>query len=208
MAYDLEEQEQLDALKQWWVKHGNKVLLLVGIVIAVFIGLQAWKSHKSQQAVEASVHYQELIQTPESELKQIQALSAQLMDNYGTTPYAGRAAVAVAKANYKAKDSKSAKTQLQWAIGNATEESVQSIARLQLAAIHLEEKAYDEALKVLDSKQQAGFEGLFADLKGDVLSAQGKTSDAKQAYQQALTKLDAQGQYHQYVAHKLEALGG
>lgn len=207
MAYDLEEQEELDALKQWWAKNGNMVLLVIGVAIATYLGMQAWKHHQNEKTLEASVFYQQLTNTPPQNLKAIQSLSAQLMDNYAGTPYAGRAAVAAAKANYAAKDTKSAKAQLEWAIDKAEEEAVQSVARLQLAAIYLNEKAYDQALKTLD-KKHAGFEGLFADMKGNVLAAQGKTADAKLAYQEALAKLDAQGEYRRYVEHKLEALGG
>ena len=208
MAYDLEEQEQLDAFKQWWAKNGNMVLVAIGVLIVAFAATQFWKHHRNQQTLEASTYYQQLLDTPAQDQKAIQSLSAQLMDNYAGTPYAGRAAVAAAKANYSAKDGKSAKSQLEWAIDHAKEDAVRSGARLQLAAIHLDEKAYDEALKTLEAKDNKGFEGLFADLRGDVLAAQGKTADAKQAYQQALANLEAQGAYHQYVAHKLEALGG
>lgn len=207
MAYDLEEQEELEALKQWWAKNGNMVLLIIGVAIATYVGMQAWKHHQNEKTLEASAFYQQLTQTPPKNLKAIQSLSAQLMDNYAKTPYAGRAAVAAAKANYAAKDSKSAKAQLEWAIEKAEEEAIQSVARLQLAAIYLDEKAYDQALKVLDEKHP-GFEGLFADMKGNVLAAQGKTADAKRAYQAALAKLDAQSEYRRYVEHKLEALGG
>jgi predicted negative regulator of RcsB-dependent stress response len=208
MAYDLEEQEQLEAFKQWWAKNGNMILVVIGVAIASFIGIQAWKYHQNQQSLEASAYYQKLIQASTDDTKTIQTLSAQLMENYEATPYAGRAAVTAAKTNYAAGDSKSAKAQLEWAIANAEEEVVQSAARLQLAAIQLSEKAYDKALKTLEDKHNVGFEGLFADMKGDVLVAQGKTDDAKKAYQEALAKLDAQGPYHRYVAHKLEALGG
>ena len=208
MAYDLEEQEQLDAFKQWWAKNGNMVLVAIGVLIAAFAATQFWNHHRNQQALEASTFYQQLLDTPTQDQKTIQSLSSQLMDNYAGTPYAGRAAVTAAKANYAAKDGKSAKSQLEWAISKAKESGVRSIARLQLAAIYLDEKAYDQALKTLDAKDNAGFEGLFADLRGDVLAAQGKKADAKQAYQQALANLEAQGAYHQYVAHKLEALGG
>lgn len=207
MAYDLEEQEQLDAFKRWWDKNGNMVLVAVGVLIVAFAATQFWKHHRNQQALEASTFYQQLLDTPAQDHKAIQSLSSQLMDNYAGTPYAGRAAVAAAKANYEAKDGKSAKSQLEWAIANAKESAVRSIARLQLAAIQLDEKAYAPALKTLEAKDNAGFEGLFADLRGDVLVAQGKKADAKQAYQQALAHLEAQGAYHQYVAHKLEALG-
>jgi predicted negative regulator of RcsB-dependent stress response len=129
------------------------------------------------------------------------------MDSYAGTPYAGRAALILAKVNYAASDVKSAKAQLEWAMGNAKEDSVRAIAQLQLAGLQYEEKQYDAALKTLEQKHDAAFDGLFADLKGDVLAAQGKKADAKAAYQQALTKLDAEGRYRRYTQYKLDALG-
>ena len=52
-----------------------------------------------------------------------------------------------------------------------------------------------------------GYEGLKANLQGDVLLAQGKHAEAKKAYQTALENLDSQGRMHQYTQQKLESLG-
>ena len=54
----------------------------------------------------------------------------------------------------------------------------------------------------------AAFESLYADLKGDVLSAQGKQDEARTAYQKALNKVDAQSQYRNLIQMKLDALAG
>ena len=62
-------------------------------------------------------------------------------------------------------------------------------------------------MKLLEAKHDAGFDGLFADLKGDVLVSMGKDNEAKAAYIIALRKLDPQGQYRTFTQHKLEALG-
>lgn len=207
MAYDLEEQDQIDALKSWWKTNGNMVTWAAIVAVACFSGVQGWKYYQHQQSIQASAQYQTLTQIDAKDIKAIQGLSAQLMEKYTSTPYAGRAALLAAKANFAAKDSTSAKAQLNWAAKNAKEDAVKAIALLQLASIQLEEKAYDDALKTLAEKHDQGFDGLFADLKGDVLAAQGKNADAKLAYQEALTKLDAQGRYRHFTEHKLEALG-
>jgi predicted negative regulator of RcsB-dependent stress response len=208
MAYDLEEQEQIDAFKAWWRANGNKVLVALGVAVACFVGLQGWKSHQANQAVEASAQYQQLTQTDPADTKAIQGISSELMEKYSATPYAGRAALMAAKANYRAKDVKSAKAQLDWAIKNAREPQIQAIARLQLATLQYEEKSYDAALETLSAATDEGFIGLYSDLKGDVLAAQGKTEEAKAAYKEALSRLDVQGKYRTYTQHKLEALGG
>lgn len=207
MAYDLEEQEQLDAIKAWWRANGNKVLSVVAAAAIAYAGVQGWKIYQHKQSAGASAQYQLLTKTSIKDTKTVKAIAGDLMDNYSATPYAGRAALTAAKANYQDNDSKTAIAQLEWAVKHAQEEPVKAIALLQLASIQFEEKQYDAALKTLSEKHDAAFDGLFADLKGDVLAAQGKKSEAKSAYTEALTKLDPQGRYHLYTQHKLEALG-
>jgi len=168
---------------------------------------QGWHYYQNKQAVEASTQFQELTVTDEKDLKSIQAQSAILMEKFRGTPYAGRAALFAAKANYQANNTKSAKAQLEWAAKNAQETSISALANLQLANILAEEKDFEGALKVLNAPHDAGFDGLFADLKGDVLVSLGKNAEAKIAYQQALTKLEPQGKFRALTQQKLEALG-
>lgn len=206
MAYDLEEQEQLDEIKAWWKTNGSKITYgLLAIVIA-YAGFQAYGYYQKNQALKASAEYQALL-VSENNFQELQVKAANLMDHFAGTPYAGRAALFVAKANYAKEDLKSSKAQLTWAAENAKETSVKAIASLQLASILLEEKAFDAALKALEANYDAGFEGLRADLKGDVLVALGKEEEAKLAYEEALAKLDAAGKYRALTQQKRAALG-
>ena len=207
MAYDLEEQEQLDEFKAWWKKNGS---IATNLVLAALVAYAAWQSYgyfQNKKAVEASALYQTLVVTELTKTAEIKAQSAKLMEDFSGTPYAGRAAVFAAKANFAAQNSKSAKSQLEWAIKNAKESAVKAIASLQLAGILFEEKSYDEANKVLAAITDKGYEGLKANMQGDVLLAQGKQAEAKKAYQAALEGLDAGGKMHQYTQQKLESLG-
>ena len=108
MAYDLEEQEQLDEFKAWWKQYGQIVTVLVIAVIVAYAAFQGWKYYQNKQSVEASTQYQELLVTDEKDLKAIKAKSAVLMENFSGTPYAGRAALFSAKINYQTNDAKSA----------------------------------------------------------------------------------------------------
>ena len=207
MAYDLEEQEQLDEFKAWWKKNGS---LATNLVLAALVAYAAWQGYgyyQNTKAVEASALYQTLVVTDLAKTAEIKTQSAKLMEEFSGTPYAGRAAVFAAKANFSANDSKSAKSQLEWAIKNAKESAVKAIASLQLAGILFEDKNYDEANKVLAGITDKGYEGLKANMQGDVLLAQGKQAEAKKAYQAALEGLDAAGKMHQYTQQKLESLG-
>ena len=210
MAYDLEEQEQLDEFKAWWALHGKKVVTLVTVLVASYLGYQGWHYYQNQQAMKASTQYENLVKldiTEAKNLKAIQMLSADLMDKYSSTPYAGRAALTAAKANFQANETESAKAQLEWAAKNAKEDAIQSMALLELASLHVQDKDYVSALKTLNEKHSTGFDGLFADLKGDVYVAQGKAQDAKKAYKESMEKLDQQGRLLKFTQHKLEALG-
>lgn len=207
MAYDLEEQEQLDEFKAWWKKNGG---LVTNLALAALVAYSAWQGYHyylNKKSVEASALYQTLTVTDLTKTAEIKTKSAQLMEDFSSTPYAGRAAVFAAKANFATSDSKSAKAQLEWAIKNAQESAVKAIAGLQLAEVLYDEKKYDEAQKVLNAVTDKGFEGLKANLEGDVLMAQGKQPEAKKAYQTALSNLDEKGKLYQYTQQKLESLG-
>ena len=71
----------------------------------------------------------------------------------------------------------------------------------------IDEKKPDEALKLLESKHGDSFSGLYADVKGDVLLAQGKRPEARAAYQVALDKSDAASPLRQIIQLKLDAVG-
>lgn len=207
MAYDLEEQEQLDTLKAWWKQNGQLVMLAVGVAFVGLIGYQSWTYYQHQQSLKASAQFELLTQLDSKDVKQVRSVSGQLMENFSGTPYAARAALIAARANYESGDAKSARAQIEWALSHSSEDAVKSIAQLQLASLQVEEKKYDDAIKTLDAKHDPGFDGLVADLRGDILVAQGKPADAKKAYADALTKLDDKGRFRKLTEQKLDALG-
>jgi len=207
MAYDLEEQEQLDEFKAWWAKNGKMVTSIILVAVLAYVGWQGYQIWIQKKSTEASNLYQALVTTESSKLDVIKTQANQLTSDYSITPYAGRAAVFLAKSQYEGKDVESAKQQLQWAIEHAKESSVQAIAGLQLAGIHYENKDYESAKKVLANIQDQGFAGLKDNLLGDVLLAEGKTEEAKKAYADALKNLDMQGRLFQLTKQKLESLG-
>lgn len=208
MAYDLEEQEQLDVLKDWWKRNGATVLLAVGVFAAAVAGMQGWRYYQKNQQQQAAMVYEAVqIGAQSRDVKRIRDAAGQLIEKYPGTPYAARAALLAAGANLESGDAKSAKAQLQWVTEHAKEEGARDIARLRLAGILLDEKDYAGATKQLESKHEKAFAGLFADLKGDVLAAQGKTAEARAAYQAALEKMDEKSAYRQVVQMKLDGLG-
>ncbi len=205
---DLQEQEQVDALKSWWGENGKWVIAAVVIALLGFSGVQFWKNYQAQQAGDAAKLYAEVMkQAATNDPKRVNDAVAALVDKFGSSAYAPRAQLLAAQINLQAKDATRAMTQLQWVIEHAGEAGLQDTARLKLASVLLDEKKYDAALTQLNAAHPEAFTGLYADLKGDVLSAQGKTEEARAAYKQALDKIEAKSMYRNLVQLKLDGLG-
>jgi len=206
--YDLEEQEQIDALKAWWRQNGRLVVVAIVAAIAAAAAVSAWRYYKEGQAAQASALYANLEKAVrQKDTKQIKELATQLIDKYGGTAYAPMAALAAAKADFDAGDLAAAGKQLEWAAEHGRDDEVRAVAQLRLAGVRLDEKKYDEALKLLDAKHPDSFAGMYADTRGDALVGLGKSAEAKAAYKLALAKLPPQSSYRLLVQLKLDGLG-
>lgn len=206
---DAHEQQQLDAFKAWWKDNGKWLLLVLALAMGGFAVMQGWKAYQATQSMEAFTLYDELEkQLNSNDPKRINDAATAVMEKFGSSAYAPRAALTAAQVNIQVNDLARAKTQLQWVIDHADEPGLQHLARLKLGAVLLDEKDYDGALKLASASHPEAFAGLYADLKGDVLNVQGKTDEARAAYQQAYDKVDAKSSYRSMIQVKLEALGG
>ena len=206
--YDLEEQEQLDALKGWWRQWGIACVIGLGLALAAVAAYMAWGWYKDNQAIKASELYQSLHKSIRAgETKQAQETAATLTQQYKSTGYAALAALMVARLNFDKADIAAAKQNLQWVIDNSRDEDFKSVARFRLAGLLLDEKQFDPALKLLDVKPDHPMASLYADLRGDVLVAKGATAEARAAYQTAYEKTDARSPYRNLIQLKIDSLG-
>ncbi|TAK72983.1 MAG: tetratricopeptide repeat protein [Betaproteobacteria bacterium] len=208
-AYDLEEQEQLATLKAWWKENGNLVVTALSLVLFVLAAWQGWNYYQRNQAAQASALYDSVQKAARAgDLKQVRESAGAILERYPRTAYASMAALVSAKAHFQSGDMKTAHAQLAWVAENAGDEGLQDIARLRLASVMLDEKAYDDALKALDAKHGAAFDALFLATRADVLVAQGKNEEAGAAYKSALERADARDAgLRGSIQLRLDALG-
>ncbi|HJV94078.1 MAG TPA: tetratricopeptide repeat protein [Azonexus sp.] len=206
--YDLEEQEQIDTLKTWWKMYGNLVTGVITVVCLAVIGWQGWNWYQRGQSAQAAAIYAVLEQAVAAgDAQKVKSSAGELAEKFGSTSYASLAALLAAKQSFAAGDLKTAKAQLAWAAANGKDE-VKDLARLRLAAVLLDEKTYDEALKQLGGASLPAFEARFQELKGDVLAAQGKKGEARSAYQSALDHASGKaGAGRELLRQKLDSLG-
>jgi predicted negative regulator of RcsB-dependent stress response len=208
-VYDLEEQEKIDDLKAWWKQWGNLITWVALAVALGVLGVQGWRWWQAKQAADAAVLFDAVAAAVKSnDVAKAKEAVAQLEERFAGTGYAPRGALLAAKVLFDAGDAAGAKAQLMFVLDRAGEDELKQVARVRLATIQLDAKQYDDALRTLDAKHDEPFAGVYADLRGDVLAAAGRTAEARTAYETALTKLDSKATYYGLVQAKLDAIGG
>ncbi|CCN82267.1 putative TPR repeat protein [Vibrio nigripulchritudo SFn27] len=187
--YDTEEQ-QVEAIKEWWKENGKAVI--VGAVVGLG-GIFGWRFYQDSQADAqnaASLAY-------DGVLKQIQTSGAEsssdalaFIEANKDSQYSVLAALQLAKAFVEAGELDKALEQLSWAKTNTKDESIVSLLTVREARVLAEQEKFDDALTKLDSVKEAGWAGRIAELRGDILLRQGNTESAYAAYSEAQQQSD------------------
>lgn len=211
-TYDLEEQERIAALKDWWEKWRVWVIICSVAFLSGVFGTHAYRAYQAKQSVEAETLMKSVQQaaseaTASKDPKKLSEAAKVLADKYPRTFYATDAQLLAAKAAFDANDFASTKSHLQWVVDNGRA-TYQPIARLRLASVLLDEKKYDEALKILDGVNDEAHVSNVADLRGDILFASGKKDEARAAYQLGVEKVSERSPIKQQLQAKLDAVGG
>lgn len=205
---DLQEQEQLDAVKAFWKQYGNLITWALIAALAAYAGLNGWKWWQRDQAAKAGALYEQLELAAQSGDAQRAALVfGDLKQRYPRTVFAEQGGLLAARVQFDRGQIDAATASLDWVAQNASEEEYKTVAQLRLAGLLLQAKDYDAALKRLDGAKAPTFEALVADRRGDVLLAMGKPMEARAAYQTAWKVMDEKLEYRRLIDAKLTALG-
>ncbi len=211
-VYDLEEQERISALKDWWDRWGTWVYAALTAFLLGVAATQGWKFFQKQQTMEAEslfVSVQKVAQesTATKEWKKLSDAAKALAEKYPGTFYATDAQLMAAKAAFDSGEFSQAKKHLEWVVEKGRE-SHQNIAKVRLAALMLDEKKFDDALKMLESVKDDGYLSMVSDLKGDIYAAQGRRDEARAAYELAVEKAEQRSPLKAISKSKLDAFGG
>jgi predicted negative regulator of RcsB-dependent stress response len=205
---DLEEQEQLDELKHFWKRWGDLITWLMIVVLGGYAAWMGWQSYSTKQAAQAAALYDTVERSAiGGDIALLDRSVADIKDKFASTTYAQQAALLAARV-YNDKDRKAdAKAQLTWVVDKASDEGYQALARLRLASLLIEDKAYDDARKQLTAKTPEAFAPLMADRLGDLAMLQSQSAEAVQHYKNAWKGFEPNAEYRRLVAVKLAALG-
>ena len=204
---DLQEQEQIDALKAFWAKYGNLIMWTVTLVLAAFAAWTWWQKIERDRGNVASTMYGELQSAAAAgDAKRAAQILGDMKSKSSKTTYTQLGALLTAKTQADKGDTVNATANLQWVADNGNEENA-AVAHLRLAGLLADAKKYDDALKELVLVKPASFAALVSDRRGDIELAQGQKDAAVKAYKVAYDGLPETTQYRVLVQAKLTALG-
>lgn len=213
MAYDLDEQEQLDQVKAFWAKWGNIITWAVLAVSLVFAAYYGYKYYQRSETAKAAPLFEQLekaavdLKADAKNPQLVADLATKLTTEYASTPYAQLGALLAARVQADLGKSKESQALLQWTMDKAKDPEYSQLARLRLAGALLDENKAEQALALLPAASPKGFEVLYADRRGDALAASGKTADAVAEYQKAWNAVAENGSLRGVIEQKMQALG-
>lgn len=188
--YDTEEQ-QVEAIKDWWKENGKAVIF--GAVIGLG-GLFGWRYYQdsvvaAQEA--ASQSYSKAMDALQAKGIESEGAIQTFIDANKETEYAVLAAMQLAKAQVDAGQLDEALAQLEWAKGATKDAALKPLLTFRVARLQAEQGQFDDALTQLTSIQEKSWAGRVAELRGDILMRKGDSAAAYAAYTEAQQAEDA-----------------
>ncbi|MGB0468053.1 MAG: YfgM family protein [Pontibacterium sp.] len=208
------EEEQVQALKQWWNENGKSLLLGVGLAVAVVVGWNGWQERQAVEAENASVLYQNMLDAviagsgpskDQDQLATANHLAGQLKTEFENSMYARYAALIQARVAVDAKEFDKALTEIDWVLSHEPSPEMKVVATMRKARLQAAKGDLDTALSLLTGIGGDRFQVSIDELKGDLYLMKGDADAARAAYQSA-KKAAEQGSARPLLSMKLDDL--
>ncbi|WP_153447634.1 YfgM family protein [Vibrio algicola] len=183
--YDADEEQQVEAIKDWWAANGKAVI--IGVVIGIG-GIIGWRYHQDGITAEqeaASHGYNALISNLEAKGLSAEKTTQEFITANDKTSYAVLASLQLAKAQIDANKLDDALTQLKWAKLHAKDETLLPIISYRIARVLAAQAQYDAAIKEVSTVKSEAWKARNQELLGDINLLKGDKEAAQKAYIQA-----------------------
>lgn len=210
------EEEQVEAIKNWWNENGKSLIVTVVVVLSGYFGWNGYQDHLRIQGEAASNVYQQLVNKatkPESEQTEadkteLETLAAQLKTEFPDSLYAQFGGLYLAKFAIEANNFEGAAAELKALVDAGQEGPVTFIAQVRLARVLIQQEKFDDALALVATTPEASFIAQYEEVKGDALFAKGESAKALKAYQTARSAATSLGINTQALQRKIDDLAG
>lgn len=210
MDFYASENEQLEALRQWWKDNGRMVVVGLAIGIAATAGWSLWSAHRAHQAERASLLYQQFVNASASskpDAKLLKNATARLLKDHASSEYASLVALLAAQHAARQGDTAQAAQLLQWVIAHTKQPALGDLAELRLARLALVRKDYAGARAMLAQVHSRAYAIQVEELRGDIDAHQGKRAAARRAWKAALAAKNLPPAVRARLELKLDSLG-
>jgi predicted negative regulator of RcsB-dependent stress response len=187
ILYETDE-EKVEAIKSWWKENGVSIVAGVAIGLGAIFAWRAWVDYRDAMGQQASAAFEQLLVSANSgDAKSGLAQAKLLSDEYPSSTYATLASLVQARVELEASNSAGARAALERGITGSPDPGIRRIAALRLARLLVAEGELDAAAALVAKHDDGGsFAGAFAAVRGDIAQAQGRSADARAAYEHAI----------------------
>ena len=185
MAYSIEEEQEINQLKDWWKENGKTIIVAFILGVGGMFGWRYWQAHQAEQIAQASAQYDALIYSAQQDEQAKKANIEQFVQANSKTAYAVFALLDEAKKAAEKQDFAAAEVNLNQALTQSQDEVLTSIVALRLSAVQFQLGQLDNALTTLNQVKGESFSARKAILTGDIQVAKGDKVAAKNSFEQA-----------------------
>ena len=185
MAYSIEEEQEINQLKDWWKENGKTIIVAFILGVGGMFGWRYWQAHQAEQIAQASAQYDALIYSAQQDEQAKKANIEQFVQANSKTAYAVFALLDEAKKATEKQDFTAAEVNLNQALTQSQDEVLTSIVALRLSAVQFQLGQLDNALTTLNQVKGESFNARKAILTGDIQVAKGDKVSAKNSFEQA-----------------------
>lgn len=185
MAYSIEEEQEINQLKEWWKENAKTIIAAFIIGVGGMFGWRYWQSYQANKIAEASSQYEQVLALAAEDLEAQKKDVAQFVQSNNKTAYAVFALLDEAKDAVAKQDFATAESALKQALEQSQDDALTSLTALRLGAVQFQLGQFDPALATLNQVKGTSFNARKALLAGDIQVAKGDNAAAKTSYEQA-----------------------
>ncbi|MCJ8304174.1 tetratricopeptide repeat protein [Shewanella sp.] len=179
------EEQQVDAIKQFWKDYGTSIVVGAVVGLGGLFGWNYYSEHKIAQAELASEAFQAVSAGNISDTSML-AAAENFAKDHSQKGYQSLLELIVAKAAVEAGDLDKAEAALKSVVSSAPDKGLVMVATMRLARVQAEQGQITTAITTLDQVSDPAFTAQRDELKGDFLVRKGDEELAKAAYQAAV----------------------
>lgn len=198
MSAHHDEQQELENAKYLWNNGGKWLVVALVSIALIYWGKGIYRNYQLDKYAQAAAMATQV----KGDVNKL----AQLQKDFSGSAAAAQASLETAALLFEQGKTDQAIAAYQWVLNNNKTPVFQAAAVQNLANVYLQQKQYDNALKILATPVEASFQSVIEETKGDVFAAQGKTTEAKQIYQAILDKLPEQSPARELIQLKISQL--